>query len=391
MVGPDAISGSEREGMTAVRVRHEASFLPAELTEEAQRQLNICNACRYCEGLCAVFPALERRLGFDEPDILFLANLCHDCRSCNDACPYALPHVFAVSIPPLMSQLREETYRSFTVPGRLASLSASWTTILLTALVVMVIVAGSWIGVGSDVFFGVHEGPGAFFAVVPFVAMLLPALAIAGFALVVMLLGARRFSNVINASAVNSDRARGRRTLIDILSFRNMRGGGPGCTYAEEGLGENLSQSRRFAHALVFYGFGLGLVATTLAAIYQDILGIMPPYEVFSLPVILGTIGGGMMTIGCSMMLRQKAGSGVSLETPKMKSMDRTFIILLLAANISGLLLLLFRASPLMGLSLTIHLGLVLALFATLPYGKFVHSTYRSIALYRNESESLTR
>ena len=30
----------------------------------AARQLTICNSCRYCEGLCAVFPALERRTVF---------------------------------------------------------------------------------------------------------------------------------------------------------------------------------------------------------------------------------------------------------------------------------------------------------------------------------------
>ena len=31
------------------------------LLEEAERQLTICNACRYCEGYCAVFPAMEMR------------------------------------------------------------------------------------------------------------------------------------------------------------------------------------------------------------------------------------------------------------------------------------------------------------------------------------------
>ena len=25
---------------------------------EVQRQMTICNACRYCEGFCAVFPAM---------------------------------------------------------------------------------------------------------------------------------------------------------------------------------------------------------------------------------------------------------------------------------------------------------------------------------------------
>jgi citrate/tricarballylate utilization protein len=50
-----------------------------ELVAEAQRVLAICNACRYCEGYCAVFPALERRLSFDEGDVHYLANLCHNC------------------------------------------------------------------------------------------------------------------------------------------------------------------------------------------------------------------------------------------------------------------------------------------------------------------------
>ena len=40
----------------AVMIRSDVDLLA-----EAERQLDICNACRYCEGYCAVFPALERR------------------------------------------------------------------------------------------------------------------------------------------------------------------------------------------------------------------------------------------------------------------------------------------------------------------------------------------
>ena len=32
--------------------------------EEADRLMTVCNSCRYCEGLCAVFPAMEMRRGF---------------------------------------------------------------------------------------------------------------------------------------------------------------------------------------------------------------------------------------------------------------------------------------------------------------------------------------
>jgi citrate/tricarballylate utilization protein len=40
-----------------------------------------------------------------------------------------------------------------------------------------------------------------------------------------------------------------------------------------------------------------------------------------------------------------------------------------------------------MGTLLAIHLGLVLALFITMPYGKFVHAVYRYAALVKNAKE----
>ena len=58
---------------------------------EVARQMQICNACRYCEGFCAVFPAMTRRLEFGKADIHYLANLCHNCGACLHACQYAPP------------------------------------------------------------------------------------------------------------------------------------------------------------------------------------------------------------------------------------------------------------------------------------------------------------
>jgi len=34
--------------------------------DEAQRQLGICNSCRYCEGYCGAFQALTRYRSFDK-------------------------------------------------------------------------------------------------------------------------------------------------------------------------------------------------------------------------------------------------------------------------------------------------------------------------------------
>jgi citrate/tricarballylate utilization protein len=80
------------------------------------RQLQICNACRYCEGFCAVFPAMTRRLEFGKADIHYLANLCHNCGACLHACQYAPPHEFAVNVPQAMAQVRARPMP--TTPGR---------------------------------------------------------------------------------------------------------------------------------------------------------------------------------------------------------------------------------------------------------------------------------
>src|SRR5678815_4002002 len=97
-----------RDSATDVPVRDMQALLT-----EADRQLTICNACRYCEGYCAVWPAMELRRTFKSSDILYLANLCFDCRACYYACQFAPPHQFAVNIPEIFSQIRVETYQDY--------------------------------------------------------------------------------------------------------------------------------------------------------------------------------------------------------------------------------------------------------------------------------------
>ena len=75
---------------------------------EARRQIEICNACRYCEGYCAVFPAINRERVFADGDIMQLAHLCHNCRGCYYSCQYIPPHEFAVNIPRILAETRAE-------------------------------------------------------------------------------------------------------------------------------------------------------------------------------------------------------------------------------------------------------------------------------------------
>src|SRR6188768_3638530 len=89
---------------------------------EVDRVMTICNACRYCEGFCAVFPAMTRRLEFGKADVHYLANLCHNCGACLHACQYAPPHEFAVAVPQALARVRRESYGAYAWPAAFGGL-----------------------------------------------------------------------------------------------------------------------------------------------------------------------------------------------------------------------------------------------------------------------------
>src|SRR3546814_6779648 len=101
---------------------------------EAARQLQVCNACRYCEGFCAMFPAMTQRLMFEKADVHYLANLCHNCGACLHACQYAPPHEFAINVPQVMAQVRGQTYKDYAWPPALGKLYERNSLVLAMAL-----------------------------------------------------------------------------------------------------------------------------------------------------------------------------------------------------------------------------------------------------------------
>src|SRR5205085_9399814 len=107
---------------------------------EGERLMIICNACRYCEGYCAVFPAMERRLSFSEADINYLANLCHNCAECYYACQYAPPHEFAVNVPKAFAEIRAQSYQKYAWP-RYLRISA-WVAVAAGIAIVLLLAGG---------------------------------------------------------------------------------------------------------------------------------------------------------------------------------------------------------------------------------------------------------
>ena len=173
--------------------------------------------------------------------------------------------------------------------------------------------------------------------------------------------------------------------LRDVLTLRHLHGSGADCTSAEE----TRTPARRLFHHCMFYGFLSCFASTSVAAIYHTALGWEAPYAYTSLPVWLGTGGGVGMLIGSAGLLTERRRRDPLLGDPDQDSLDHSFIVLLFLAALTGLLLLALRERAIMSALLIVHLGVVLALFLTLPYGKFVHGIYRTVALVKHARENL--
>jgi citrate/tricarballylate utilization protein len=344
---------------------------------EVSRQLQICNACRYCEGFCAVFPAMTRRLEFGKADIHYLANLCHNCGACLHACQYAPPHEFAVNVPQAMAKVRGQTYADYAWPPVLGALyqrnGLTLALALAGGLALFLLLALALNGT-------LLHAPlaGNFYAIFPhnlLVAMFAP---VFGFAMLALGLGVRQFWR--DVSPGDASGAAVAEAMSDALRLKYLGGGhGEGCNDADDAF----TLWRRRFHHLTFYGFMLCFAATCVATLYHYLLDWPAPYAFTSVPVLLGSAGGiGLLAGPAGLLwlnLRRHPQHGDAAQQP----MDRGFIALLFFTSLSGLALLVWRDSAAMAVLLALHLGVVMALFATLPYGKFAHGVFRSAALLK--------
>ena len=351
-------------------------LLTASETEVA-RQMQICNACRYCEGFCAVFPAMTRRLEFGRADIHYLANLCHNCGACLHACQYASPHEFAVNVPKAMAQVRVQTYADYAWPAALGSLykrnGLTLSVALAAGLALFLVLAIALTG-------GLGNVPlsGNFYSVFPHGLMVWMFAPIFLFAVLALGVGVTRFWRSVSPGGATF--AAISEATDATLKLKYLGGGhGDGCNNDDDAF----TLSRRRFHHLTFYGFMLCFAATSVATLYHYAFDWVAPYGYASLPKFLGITGGIGLLIGPAglfwLNLKRNPQHGDSAQKP----MDRGFIALLFLVSSTGLALMLAKGTSAMPLLLAVHLGCVMAFFATMPYGKFAHGVYRSAALLK--------
>jgi citrate/tricarballylate utilization protein len=386
---PDAVGVDGRPTANA-RTIPIRPVLPLSADEnEVARILQICNACRYCEGFCAVFPAMTRRLEFGKADTHYLANLCHNCGSCLHACQYAPPHEFAVNVPQAMARVRVKTYHDYAWPaplGKLYERAGLTVAVALAAGLALFLVLG--MAMAGPL---LHEPlAGNFYAIFPhnFLAAVFGAVFL--FAVFALGMGVRRFWREVTPAA-EPQAARGptlaevrapaaAEAAHDALKLTYLGGGhGEGCNNEDDAF----TLWRRRFHHFTFYGFMLCFAATSVATLYHYLLGWHAPYPLTSAPVVLGTLGGIGLLIGPTGLLWLNLRRDPQHGDAKQRPMDRGFIALLLLTSATGLALLAWRDTSAMGLLLAVHLGVVMALFLTLPYGKFAHGIFRSAALLK--------
>jgi citrate/tricarballylate utilization protein len=323
---------------------------------------------------------MEQRLQFPEADLNYLANLCHNCSECLYACQYAPPHEFAVNVPQTLAVIRARSYQQYARPKLLAKAFRRNGSVMLWVVILTLVF--SFVG-ATEYAQVLSGGGGAFYAVISHDAMVGLFGSVGVLVLLAFATGARAFwretGRSVNPAALWS-------ALCDSFTLRYLGKSGVACTYPD---GDH-SQARRNFHHLTFYGFLLCFASTVVAAIYHY-TGSPAPYAYFSLPVVLGTAGGVGLLVGPPGLFALKRRRDPAIAETKQDGMDIAFLAMLFLTSVTGLLLLALRQTTAMGPLLVVHLGTVLALFLTLPYGKFVHGIYRYTALVRYALETRDR
>ncbi|WP_224815957.1 tricarballylate utilization 4Fe-4S protein TcuB [Hasllibacter sp. MH4015] len=350
--------------------------------DEVARQMTICNACRYCEGLCAVFPAMELRRVFEGSDADYLANLCHNCGACYYDCQYAPPHEFAINVPQAMADLREESYARFAWPGALAPLFAR-NGMWIAGLSVLS-VAGFILGFALWSDPGALTASGDFYAVMPHNAMVALFAPIFLFSLLAMALGLRNFWRAADGgNRVPVTLPALWQAARDAGRMRYLDGGGMGCMSQSS----RPDKHRRLFHQLTMYGFLLCFASTSSGTIMHYLLDWPAPYGFWTPPKLLGVPGGLGLVIGAAGLIWYDLRRDPATRPRDRTGMGPAFTWTLLGLGATGLALYGLRQTPAMGLLLALHLGCVFAFFVTMPYGKFVHGLYRFAALTRHAHE----
>lgn len=346
--------------------------------------LKKCYQCATCAVACRIAPdndpyprkemiwaqwGLKDRL-LTNPDVW----LCHQCNDCSTQCPRgANPGDVLKAIRKM--NIQENSWPS--VLGKLVgepSMAVLAMGIPVVIVLILVYISGWGFPAGPVKYSAHHISPRDGFIYLPALQVIFTAALL--FSVLSIVLSLKSYWAALEASTPGASRKPFMPSLIEALKEIL-----PHDTFKEC----EANNIRYAAHLMAFWGM-IGLFVTTaIVAFLVDVTGYPPPSQngPGTVPIkILGNVSAIAFVLGLSIMLVRRLTAPD--QTGNSAYFDWLFLFVILGTGATGLLAELVRwggSAPGAYTLYTLHLMFVLALFLYLPFSKFAHLGYRTIAI----------
>jgi quinone-modifying oxidoreductase subunit QmoC len=370
--------------MASIPVVHTSSDFREAFFKRGGSNAAKCYQCATCSSVCELAPdnapfprrqVLMAQWGLEDQ---LMADpgpwLCHQCNDCSVRCPRE------VNPGDMMAAVRAMAVESLSVPkimGRLTgNIRASWPALIFLPIIFWVVLLGATTGlaipeVHSDM--PALEGRFHYEELVPHPLIYGVYTTVTVLIVGAMWISGRKFWKLIGTGQERRGSFFGALTgvVIDIATHKKF-------SSCDHGV-----PKRRWGHFLVMWGFVGAAVTSGILVIYMYGLHMYP------LPLDhwvkwLGNISAVALVIGGVLLFvnRLKVGDKLVGQTT---AFDRFFLMTVLGVIGTGVLTEGFRFVPVpvvvAAAMYVLHLGAVLTLFITVPYSKFAHILYRTLAM----------
>jgi len=339
--------------------------------------LKSCYQCATCSVVCPIstddnpFPRKEMiwaQWGMKDKLVTDpLVWVCHNCRDCTSYCPRG------AKPGELLAAVRDYSIGHYAWPGVFGRFfnSSQFLPLLFGIPVILlglILAAEGHLHVpeGRIVYsklFSIHTVENTFIPLLVFVA-------------VASIIGMRRFWGVVSAQRAGETPVRGvvpalTSTVKDILTHSQFK------KCSTEG-------KRYYGHLPMMYGF-IGAAITTIIVTIYYYMGRPTPLPLYDPTKILGNLSAVGLLYGCGLLILRRREKGPE-ERNNLPStyFDILFLGILTAVAVTGTLTEVIRLSGVATVAYPmyfIHLCLIFTLLGYLPYSKFAHILYRTVAM----------
>ena len=370
--------------MASIPVVHSSTDFRDALVRRGGSSAAKCYQCATCSSVCELAPAnapfprrqvLMAQWGLEDQIVADPGPwLCHQCNDCSVRCPRE------VNPGDVMAVVRALTVERLSVPrimGRLnGNIKTTWPALVFLPLLFWIVLLGVTTGLAiPDVNPNLPALEGRFHyeEFVPHVLIYAVYTTTTILVLAALWLSGRKFWGLIGSGAQRSG------SLIGSLPgvFMDI------ATHKKFSSCDNGVPKRRWGHFLVMWGFVGAAVTSGILVIYMYGLHMYP------LPLDhwvkwLGNFSAIALVVGGLLLYVNRLHTGDKL-VGNTTSSDRFFLYVVIGVILTGVLTEVFRfvgIPPVVACAIyVLHLSIVLTLFVSVPYSKFAHILYRTLAM----------